>query len=104
MGAVVVIEGFESVMAPQGRHSGGGGDGEGGLKLDQLMFEMDRFRGVVIIVVTARQSFSHVCHTLDPDLLRRFKVLVELVPPTPNQRTALLGAPPAPWILSPTLA
>lgn len=64
MGAVVVIEGFESVMAPQGRHGGSGGIPA--LALDQLMFEMDRFRGVVIVVTTARQPFAQVCHTIDP--------------------------------------
>ena len=94
MGAVVVIEGFEAVMAPQGRHGGGAGAGAGagGLNLDQLMFELDRFQGVVVIVVTSRAPFSQVCHMIDPDLLRRFKVLIELERPTAGQRAALWAA------------
>lgn len=87
MGAVIVIEGFESVVAPAGRHGNGGG--VSALALDQLMFEMDRFRGVVVVITTARQPFSQVCHTIDPDLLRRFKVLIELAFPTQTQRAAL---------------
>ena len=87
MGAVIVIEGFESVVAPAGRHGNGGG--VSALALDQLMFEMDRFRGVVVVITTARQPFSQVCHTIDGDLLRRFKVLIELAFPTQTQRAAL---------------
>lgn len=86
VGAVVVIEGFESVMAPQSRHQGGQGSA---LSLDQLIFEMDRFRGVVVVIVTSRSSFSNVCHNIDPDLLRKFKLVLDYEQPTPAQRSKL---------------
>lgn len=90
MGAVMAIEGFESVMAPQGRHIGSsGGSSISGIVLDQLMFEMDRFRGVVVVIVSARQPFAQVCHVIDPDLVRRFKIMIELKLPTPAQRAEL---------------
>lgn len=84
MSAMIVIEGFEAVLNPSARHHG-----VSGMSLDQLLFEMCRYRGVVVVVVSAQSPFAHVCHTIDPDLLRKFKLLVEFEQPTPAMRAQL---------------
>ena len=42
----------------------------------ELLFEMDRYQGCVVCVVTAVKPLSMVIHNIDPEFIRRFKFLL----------------------------
>eukprot|EP00039_Didymoeca_costata_P020872 m.342705 g.342705 ORF g.342705 m.342705 type:complete len:1072 (-) comp21748_c0_seq1:59-3274(-) len=83
MGAVVVIEGFESVLQQEMP------TGASTLALNNFLYEMGRYRGVVIVIVTSARPFSQVCHNLNPEVLRKFKVIVEFELPSAKLRERL---------------
>ena len=64
MDAVLVLESFqiEMFLIGEGGGSASAGDGSFKLMLDMLLYDMERFPGVVIMVVTSRVSLDLVTH------------------------------------------
>jgi SpoVK/Ycf46/Vps4 family AAA+-type ATPase len=57
--------------------------------LEDMVYHMDHFGGVVILVVTSRIHLSVSIHRLDPDFVRKFKFIVEFNTPTSVERARL---------------
>ena len=122
MDAVLVLESFQIDLFMINDGSGGGAgsssDGSFKLMLDMLLYDMERFPGVVIMVVTSRLSLDLAIHRcvptgpvwlseclivwlsgclvvwlsgcrLHPDFMRRVKFLVDFPSPSLKQRVEL---------------
>lgn len=82
MNAILVLDNF--VISSEGHV----GDRLSTL-LDDMVYHMDHFGGVVILVVTSRMQLSMSIHRLDPDFVRKFKFIVEFSTPNSSERAKL---------------
>lgn len=86
MNAIVVIEGFESLLL---RSDDVGHSGNSAMVVDELMCEIERYQGTVVVMVTTSKELSLYMHHLDPDFVRRFKFILEFKLPSARERAKL---------------
>lgn len=85
--AILVLENFECLLNMG--EGGGSVGGETQMLIEQLVYHMERFNGVVIIIASMDKNLSLFIHHLQAEFVRRFKFLVQFDLPTAAQRTEL---------------
>lgn len=85
MNAVVVLEGFEMELfgKEQGEH------GASHLAMSELMHEIERYNGAVVLTVSTPSALSMYIHRLDPVFIRRLKFLIQFNLPGASEREQL---------------
>eukprot|EP00041_Stephanoeca_diplocostata_P038019 m.1469259 g.1469259 ORF g.1469259 m.1469259 type:complete len:1133 (-) comp25141_c0_seq3:2-3400(-) len=83
MNAVIVLDGFQPPRQNEGVMD------RAQLVFHELIHEMERYNGCVVLIITSDVSISMYLHRLEPDFVRRFKFLVQFDNPTSDQRAKL---------------
>ena len=57
--------------------------------MDLVMYNMEKFPGIVVLNVTSPKLLSLCIHHFDPEFIRKFKFLIQFSLPSPDERAKL---------------